>query len=106
MQHIPYLTRRSAFVEPVRAVIRAAGGVEYGRPLAMAFDAPAPGYAGTLEVVISPTDPHEFETTWTGADPTRFPARIRAAATALRDEGCCGRFRVAHDSGRLRVERL
>jgi len=38
----------------------------------------------------------EFGTDWEGNDPTWFPVRIRAAATALRDCACYGTFIIDH----------
>ncbi len=51
----------------------------------------AGGYGGKVEVELTPTHTDEFNANWNGADPTRFPARIRAVATALRDCGFAGR---------------
>jgi len=38
-------------------------------------------------VEIRESDDDTFLTAWTGNDPTRFPARIKAAATILKQEG-------------------
>ena len=57
------------------------------------------GYEGRVVVTIHANDRTLFGTDWEGAEPTRFPARIRAAAAALRNCGCEGRFEVSHSDG-------
>jgi hypothetical protein len=61
------------------------------------------GYNGSVVVTIRKNDRKAFATDWEGADPTRFPARIKAAATALLHCGCEGRFKIAHRSGHLTI---
>ena len=54
-----------------------------------------PGYELDVEVEIKPGD--EFQSKGRGyLDETRFPARIRAAATALRDSGNIGLYSISH----------
>ena len=53
-----------------------------------------PGYAGSMEIEIREGDCFRA---WTGTkfrDKSRFPARIKAAATALLHEGCRGEFQI------------
>ena len=38
------------------------------------------GYTGRVNVTISSHESDTFETDWASADPTRFPARIKALA--------------------------
>ena len=64
------------------------------------------GYRGKAEVTIGEQDENEFEANVEIRDRTRFPARIRAAATALRDEGCKGQFRIYHDNGKVQITRM
>jgi hypothetical protein len=61
------------------------------------------GYDGQVIVELSPQSRDEFEADWEGNDETRFPARIRAAATVLRDRKCFGRYLISHDQGRLTI---
>lgn len=61
------------------------------------------GYDGRVAVTIRQGDRVSFGTDWTSTDPTRFPARIKAAATALLNCGCEGTFEVAHADGSLAV---
>lgn len=64
------------------------------------------GYPGRITVSIKDTGGMTFEADWTGNDPTRFPARIKAAATALKASRCFGRFVIDHDDGVLSIQRI
>jgi hypothetical protein len=102
---IRYNTRQSRFVGPVRQAIEAMGGqVRIGRPLTVILD--EAGYEGDVVVEIVEDHATNFWTDWDSEDPSRFPARIRAAATALRDAGCFGRFLISYQSRLLQVARL
>jgi hypothetical protein len=59
------------------------------------------GYDGRIIVTIHGSDRAVFGTDWESADPTRFPARIRAAAAALLNCHCEGQFEVSHSDGLL-----
>lgn len=61
------------------------------------------GYAGRVLVTIRPNDTTSFETNWEGNDPTRFPARIKAAATALLNCGFLGCYEILHRDGNLEI---
>jgi hypothetical protein len=61
------------------------------------------GYEGRVVVTIRQNDRASFETDWTSSDPTRFPVRIKAAATALLNCGCEGTFEVSHEGGSLAI---
>jgi len=63
------------------------------------------GYTGNMEIEIS--KPGTFSA-WTGQrydDPSRFPARIKAAATALFAEGFRGSFHVNAEAKEVRIRR-
>jgi hypothetical protein len=62
------------------------------------------GYNRNVQITVSPTDPKYFYSDWKGADPTRFSARLRAAALALYNQGCFDTFRVIHQDGLLTIE--
>lgn len=62
------------------------------------------GYNGRVIVEILPNDRSFFETDWESKDPTRFPARIKAAATALKNSGCEGRYEISHLDGSLSIK--
>ncbi len=59
------------------------------------------GYDGRVIVTIRPNDHMAFGTDWESTNPTRFPARIKAAATALLNCGFEGRFEISHSDGSL-----
>jgi superfamily II DNA or RNA helicase len=66
----------------------------------------SPGYPGTIEIEVA--EPGGFSA-WTGTrydDPGRFPARIKAAATALYAEGFRGTFKVTAHKREMRVVRI
>ena len=67
---------------------------------------PAGGYKGVIDIAVSSANEEEFDAAIELSDWTRFPARIRAAATELRDQGFKGRFRVSHDNGILQIVRI
>jgi hypothetical protein len=98
---IAYLTR-SQFLEACEAAIRGhraeleAGGTIH-------VDLGEGGYDGRVVVTIRPNDRSSFGTDWTSSDPTRFPVRIKAAATALLNCGCEGGFEVSHMDGSLAI---
>jgi hypothetical protein len=104
---IRYNVRQSKFVAPIWAAIQQAeGGVRSGRPIIIHLDEERDGYAGEVLVELDRENPETFQTNWDGDDESRFPARIRAAATVLRDAGSFGRFLIKHDSGQLIVAPL
>lgn len=68
------------------------------------------GYNGRVRVTLpsatsEETVSMEFDTDWRGNDVSRFPARIKAVATVLRDCGYTGRFIIIHDAGKISIER-
>lgn len=101
---IRYNVRPSRFVEPVRQAINANGGhIPGGRLIQITLD--EPGYRGQVLVAIEEGNPGDFEAAWEGRDQSRFPARIRAAATALRDGRCFGDFMITYQPGLLSIAR-
>ncbi len=72
----------------------------------VSIDLQGGGYDGRVIVNIAPNNPVTFNTDWENADPTRFPARIKAAATALLNVGCKGKFEISHSSGSLTIRTL
>jgi len=103
---LSYNRRMSSFYPDCEEAIKE--GLADGRldvPLAVEFEKEG-GYKRSVRVRVDPDRPDEFWSDWAGSDPTRFPARIRAAATALRDHTKGGVFRIAHEDGRLTIEPL
>ncbi len=66
----------------------------------------AGGYSGQATVIIRDGDADGFDTDWNGSDPTRFPARLKAGAMALRACGCAGTFAISHADGIVSVKML
>jgi hypothetical protein len=99
---IPHLTRpdRSRFYPLVCKALEQAKGTF---PVATSLTKPG-GYSGTVVVTLGKPREIEFEADVQLTDWTRFPARIRAAVTALRDDGNTGRFRIAHHNGHLSID--
>jgi hypothetical protein len=104
---VPHLieTDNSSFYQIVRAALQTHGSLLKG--MFSGYDLQKPGSDGIRIVDIS--EAPEFETDWTssdGIDWSRFPARTRAAATALRDTKHYGRFSIMHQDGRLEISPL
>lgn len=99
--NIPHLTHtdRSDFYAKIREGLQQANGVW---PVVVPLNK-AGGYSGHVTIAIRHTDEAEFDADVELRDWTRFPARIRAAATALRDAGFRGRFEIVHQDGQLTV---
>jgi hypothetical protein len=64
------------------------------------------GYDGRVAVTIRHGDRTSFGADWESTDPTRFPVRIKAAATALLNCGCMGRFEISHSAGLLEIRSI
>lgn len=98
MQRISYNVRKSSFRMPIEAAIRASDRLAQGIEVPL-----GPGGLdrdGVL-IEIDPADAATFGTDWDGTDPSWFSARLRAAATVLRDQGLFGRYRASHLGGIL-----
>lgn len=98
---IAYSTQ-SQFLEACEAAIRE-HRAELDAGETVSVDLGDGGYAGRIVVTIRSDDRTSFGTDWTSSDPTRFPARIKAAATALLNCGCQGAFEVSHTDGSLAI---
>lgn len=62
------------------------------------------GFERRVTVTVT-ADPDYFETDWPGADPSRFGAKLRAAATMLRQLGFEGAFVVEHEGQFITIAR-
>ena len=95
---------RSRFLAPCEQAIRRDRTLlDEGGTIRIAFE--DGGYTGRITVTIRVGDSASFGTDWASTDVTRFPARIRAAATALLNCGCDGEFAIAHSEGVLEISR-
>ncbi len=99
--NIKHLVRFSRFYLPIRSEIEKAGAAFPKQSIRHNLGHPK-GYRGDIDVLIT-AGLKEFEADWHYKDQTRFPQRIRAAATALRDTKHYGRFRVSHRDGVLTI---
>ncbi|WP_412070608.1 DUF3427 domain-containing protein [Rubrivirga sp. IMCC43871] len=63
------------------------------------------GYDGDVVINVEASVTDHFLAEWSGSDQTRFPARIRAAATAIRDTVGPGNYYVRHQDGHLSIAR-
>lgn len=94
---------RSRFFAPIEAaLLERADNIR--SPLAV--DLGPGGYERDVTVVVSGSDGDTFETTWASNHPSRFSARIRAAATVLHRLGIHGRFQISLHGGTLTVRRV
>lgn len=99
---VPY-PARSSFLDPIAAALREdANQLSSGERVEVRLK--PGGYDGEHLIRIG-EDSEEFQTDWVGNDLTRFPARIRAAAGALRANGNRGLFLISHASGVLAITR-
>jgi len=99
---IPYLVRDGKFRPTIRNELEAKGCLD---KLEINLKMPG-GYRGNVEVAIGGPTEKEFEANVNISDRTRFPARIRAAATALRDRGCKGLFQIQHNNGKVQITKI
>lgn len=99
---IPYLrnTATSDFYAQVQEVIEREMPLDPGKTIVWNFQKTG-GYELAVEVIIKPGE--EFVSNREYRDPTRFPARIRAAATALRDTGNFGLYSISHRESVLTI---
>lgn len=99
MTNIAYV-KSSRFLGAIENAIRSWREDE-GNSLDITLD--RAGYAG--HVVVTIRDGSSFDTDWRGKDSTRFPARIKAAATALFRCGFRGLYEISHKNGLLKIRR-
>lgn len=65
----------------------------------------AAGYKGNMLIEITGCGTH-FRTNWQSSDITRFPARLKATATALLKVNALGYFEICHDKGLVVVKKV
>lgn len=100
---IPYAGRSQFLRACATAIHEQRAELDDGRPVTVDLNRDG-GYNGRLTVNIRPADRMTFATDWERPDPTRFPARLKAAATALLHCGCAGRFELSHQDGTLTIQ--
>lgn len=70
-------------------------------PIHLRLDGNAGQDRADIQISIHRREEQSFRANWDERDPDRFPVPIRAAATALRDTGRVGRFRIWYDGDNL-----
>jgi hypothetical protein len=99
------VSSRSKFFDPISRALDESGGCPaLGSPVRVSLS--QEGYEGEIIVIITPDHEDTFASDWEGSDVSRFPARIRAAATVLRMRQCFGKFIIQHEHGNLVIARL
>jgi len=103
---IPYLVNRGSF-RPKFDVWLAEHNLEVAEGAGLKIKLGKTwGYpAHDLHITISQEDQSFFNTDWEFDDWTRFPARIRAVATSLRDHKLWGIYLVFSDDGEVVLEK-
>lgn len=101
MQPIPFNVRSSSFASRIEQAVRQSR--ELSRPVRIQLE--PGGYERDARIRIRADDRHHFLTDWNGKDPSRFSARLRAAATVLRDLGLFGEYHASHHDGLLTLRR-
>ena len=103
IMNIPYMLR-SKFVIPCEEIITAQQErLDAGQRISVALE--AGGYPADVGITLHPADEFNIEDEWASSDPTRFPVRVRAAATALKNCGNVGCFSISHADGTLSIQR-
>jgi hypothetical protein len=102
---IPYLKNiaDSEFYTQVREVIERRMPLEMGKTVECNLQKPG-GYELAVDVFIKPGEVFQSDREY--RDYTRFPARIRAAATVLRDLGNFGRYSIRHRQSILTINQI
>lgn len=101
MQSIRYNVRQSSFYPALEAALRD----WKDQSQAIQVRLPSGGYERDLRFTVAPGDRYTFQSTWKGAE-KRFSARLRAAATVLRDLGLTGEYHALHRDGIISLTKL
>ncbi|RWS48883.1 hypothetical protein CKA56_12155 [Arcobacter venerupis] len=102
MQKIEYNKRKSKFKNIVLEHLRAMTIPQLKDDLEINFT--KNGYNGNLIIEISEED--YFYANSSFSDISRFPARIKATASALKSLNFFGKFNITHYNGILRISQI
>ena len=104
---IPHLVKQGSFRPKLSKLIgQVKDQIKKGSIVQMDLQR-AGGYADeNIKITIKNDMINEFETDWEYQDPTRFPARIRALATALQDNRMWGTYFVSHNDGIIKIRKF
>jgi hypothetical protein len=100
---IDFVTRGELLPQCEAAIRLERAKLRSGATLRLTLAREKTGYSGQIIVIILP-GAEQFWADWDANDVTRFPARIRAAATALSKCQIYGRFQITHENGALEIK--
>lgn len=100
MYPVLYNRGRSSFYDRIDEAVRGSSG----RSQPVRVELGPCRWNRNVAIEIRADDTEAFRTSWKG-DQGYFSARLRAAATVLRDRGIHGRFRAIHADGLLTLSR-
>jgi len=101
---ISYPTR-SVFLVPLESAIETQrAALVSGAPITVRLS--PQGYEASVKVLTALSNTDAFWADCEYSDPTRFPARIRAATLALYRQGCFGSYLITHKMGLLTIREL
>ncbi len=104
---IPYLVKRGSFLPKFASwILECTQELEQGQTITLDLGKTGGYPAKDLLIEIAGNEPGFFGTEWEYQDWTRFPARVRALATALRDAQLWGRYQVSHSEGEVELTKL
>lgn len=104
---VPYIERPGKiYRQCMTGMSRKKKDLVNGKEITITINREESGYRGEVIVVICKGDHKSFDTNWPCQDETRFPARIKNAATVLRDQGLYDMFRISHCNGTIRIRKL
>jgi hypothetical protein len=104
---IPYLVKRGSFRPKFYAwITKHKMEISEGAILRINLGKTGGYPAEGLRITLSQADQSFFRTDWDYHDWTRFPARIRALATSLRDQNLWGTYLTFHNNGKVALEKI
>ncbi len=98
---IPYLIRKSKFTPLIIKSLKE--NDVYKEEVKLIFCESRLGYNGEIKVTITQGEDKEFTVDKKFSDPTRFPARIKSAATALKELNLYGEFMISHRDNEIKI---
>lgn len=99
--------KNSEFLLPIEEFIYSnLGPLNAGSEIVIWLQVDTDGYGGSTVVTITSQNTVGFESDIRLSQEGRFPARIKAAATALHNNGCIGNFRIIHKEGFVRIKKV
>jgi superfamily II DNA or RNA helicase/HKD family nuclease len=103
---IPFTTARSGFTATFSDLIQSRRTeILSGETVTLTVEAKG-GYSGDLTITIEDGNERTFRAQTPIRDLTRFPARIKAVASALARNKCHGKFRIVLKNGEVSIQRI